>query len=72
VRHFVLLLSPVLPSHSHPALRADGVDQRLHAGSHRADGRAPARGGPALAGVPWACKRELGEGSHAIRLYVDS
>jgi hypothetical protein len=68
-RHFThLLLSISRLSHSHAALVGD-VGRRLRTGSHRADGRAPARGEPVLAGVPWACDGEMRERGHGIRQY---
>ena len=69
-RHFgrSLLSIDRLP-HSHAARVAGHVGRRGHARPERADGRAPARGEPVLAGVPWACNRESGEGGHWIRQY---
>lgn len=69
-RHFTqLLLSIARLLHSHAALEAGDVGRRQRTRSHRADGRAPARGEPALAGVPWACDGEMRERGHEIRQY---
>jgi hypothetical protein len=70
-RHFthMLLLSISRLPQRHAALGIDDVGRRLRTGSHRADGRAPARGEPVLAGVPWACDGEMRERGHGIRLY---
>ena len=69
-RHFDrLLLSIARLSHSHPALYAGEADDRVRTRSPRADGRAPARGGPALAGEPWACDGEMGERGHGMIQY---
>ena len=68
-RHFgrSLLLVARLP-HSHAPVAGD-IGRRLRARPERAHGRAPARGEPVLAGVPWTCDRESGEGGHGIRQY---
>jgi hypothetical protein len=65
----MLLLSISRLPQRHAALGVDDVRRRLRTGSHRADGRAPARGEPVLAGVPWACDGEMLERGHGIRLY---
>ena len=71
-RHFNrLLLSIARLSHSHAAQYAGEADRRLRSRSPRAaDGRAPARGEPVLAGVPWACDWKTCEYGHEIRQYV--
>jgi len=68
-RHFTLLLLSVSRLlRSHTAIGGD-VHRRLRTSSHRADGRAPARGEPVLAGVPWACDGAMRERGHEIRQY---
>ena len=68
-RHFThLLLSVSRLLQSHTAI-GDDIHRRLRTSSHRADGRAPARGEPVLAGVPWACDGEMRERGHGIRQY---
>ena len=70
-RHFGRsLLSVVRLAHSHAALVAGDVGPLLHVRPERAAGRAPALREPVLAGVPWACDRESGEGGHGIRQYA--
>jgi hypothetical protein len=64
-----LLLSITRLPQSHAALDTGDAGRRAHARSERADGRAPARGEPVLAGVPWSCDRESGERGHGIRQY---
>ena len=69
-RHFMhLLLSIARLPQSHAALGESDVGRRLRTRLHRADGRAPARGEPVLAGVPWACDGEMRERGHGIRQY---
>ena len=69
-RHYGrLLLSIARLPHSHVALGAGEFHWPLRTRSHHADGRAPARGEPVLAGVPRACDREVGERGHGIRQY---
>ena len=68
-RHFELLLSIAWLSHSHAAQYAGETDRRLRTRSPRADGRAPARGGPALAGESWACDGEMSERGHGMLQY---
>ena len=62
------LLSVARLSHSRTAHDARGVDRpsRTRPRPHRAQGRAPAPGEPAVAGVPWAYGVELSECSHVI------
>ena len=65
--HLLLSITRLLESHA--ALDVGEVGRRLRTGSHRADGRAPARGEPMLAGMPWACDGEMRERGHGIRQY---
>ena len=60
------MLSVVLPAHSRPAHAPRGVDRPLPARAHRADRRAPARGEPLFAGVPWGFGVEMGVCGHVI------
>jgi hypothetical protein len=61
-----LLLSVALLLHSRATHAPRGRDRPLRTRAHRADGRAPARGEPVFAGVPWAYGVEMRQRGHVI------
>ena len=61
-----LLLSDARSRHPRAAHAARGADRPLRTRPHRADERAPARGEPVLAGVPWGFGVEMDACGHVI------